>query len=50
MHLMSVVALSALALDWTHVRTKDSNRIKIFATIYPSDGCVLEMKKRQVGA
>ncbi|TPX32875.1 hypothetical protein SmJEL517_g04074 [Synchytrium microbalum] len=45
-HMTSVMALAASCLNWEHVTTPDSNRIKIFATTYPMDGCLLRVTPR----
>jgi len=46
LHLMGVVAQASMQLDWVHHRTKDSDNISIFATIYPSDGCIMSFTPR----
>ncbi|KAI8082634.1 cytochrome P450 [Gilbertella persicaria] len=50
MHLMAVIAESALKLEWTHTRTDKSDDISIFATIYPQDGCIMSFRPKQVSA
>ncbi|CAM0141436.1 RNA polymerase C-22 sterol desaturase [Umbelopsis sp. WA50703] len=46
LHLIGIVAQASMQLDWVHHRTKDSDNISIFATIYPSDGCIMSFTPR----
>ncbi|KAG0174256.1 RNA polymerase C-22 sterol desaturase [Apophysomyces sp. BC1015] len=46
MHLMSTIAQACVQLDWTHHRTDKSDHISLFATTYPTDGCLLSFRPR----
>ncbi|KAF7730132.1 RNA polymerase C-22 sterol desaturase [Apophysomyces ossiformis] len=47
MHLMSTIAQACLQLDWIHHRTDKSDHISLFATTYPTDGCLLSFSPRK---
>ncbi|KAK9897780.1 cytochrome P450 [Cystobasidium minutum MCA 4210] len=42
MHIAAVIGSAALRLDWRHERTPKSDEIKIIATIFPEDDCLLQ--------
>lgn len=42
MHIAAVIGSAALRLDWRHQRTNESDEIKIIATIFPKDDCLLQ--------
>ncbi|CAO3669228.1 unnamed protein product [Umbelopsis ramanniana] len=46
LHLIGIIAQASMQLDWVHHRTKDSDKISIFATIYPVDGCIMSFTPR----
>lgn len=48
MHLAAMIGKASLQLDWTHEITPDSEKIKVFATIFPQDDCLLKFSPRQV--
>ncbi|ROV92063.1 hypothetical protein VPNG_09829 [Cytospora leucostoma] len=41
-----MIGKAALELDWEHHATEKSEEIKVFATLFPMDGCQLVFKKR----
>ncbi|SPO00303.1 cytochrome P450 CYP4/CYP19/CYP26 subfamilies [Cephalotrichum gorgonifer] len=41
-----MIGKAALELDWEHHATERSEEIKVFATLFPMDGCPLVFKKR----
>ncbi|KAF3937305.1 hypothetical protein ABW19_dt0201976 [Dactylella cylindrospora] len=45
-NLMFMAAKAAIHLDWTHFPTPDSEKIKVFATIFPEDDCHLVFTPR----
>ncbi|KAL4893010.1 cytochrome P450 [Aspergillus ambiguus] len=42
----AMIGKAALELDWTHHATARSEEIRVFATLFPMDGCQLVFKKR----
>ncbi|RUS21088.1 cytochrome P450 [Endogone sp. FLAS-F59071] len=44
--IMSLIAQASIKLNWEHVTTKDSEKITIFATTYPTDACTLKVTPR----
>lgn len=42
MHIAAVIGSAALSLNWRHERTDKSDEIKIIATIFPEDDCLLQ--------
>ncbi|KAJ5902828.1 cytochrome p450 61 [Penicillium taxi] len=42
----AMIGKAALELDWTHYATETSEDIRVFATLFPMDGCPLVFKKR----
>ncbi|KAK9380563.1 cytochrome P450 [Kockiozyma suomiensis] len=50
MNFISMIGKAALTMDWTHVITEKSEEIKVFATIFPEDNCILQFKKREIAA
>lgn len=45
-NLMALIGNASLALDWRHEVTDLSEEIKVFATIFPMDDCLLSFGKR----
>ncbi|KAF8457560.1 cytochrome P450 sterol C-22 desaturase [Kalaharituber pfeilii] len=43
---MSMISLASLMMDWEHHVTPKSEEIKVFATIFPMDDCLLTFKGR----
>ncbi|PRT55203.1 hypothetical protein B9G98_02823 [Wickerhamiella sorbophila] len=48
LHLTAMMGKAALHYDWKHTVTPKSEVIRVFATIFPDDDCILEFKKREV--
>ncbi|KAH8705338.1 cytochrome P450 61 [Talaromyces proteolyticus] len=46
MNLMAMIGKASLALDWEHHTTPESEDIKVFATIFPKDDCLLTFRRR----
>lgn len=46
MNLMALISLASLKLDWRHQVTEKSEMIKIFATVFPGDDCLLAFQRR----
>ncbi|KAI9754833.1 MAG: RNA polymerase C-22 sterol desaturase [Lichina confinis] len=46
LHLMGMIGKAALHLDWVHHPTAVSEKIKVFATIFPQDDCLLVFSPR----
>lgn len=46
MNLMALVGKASLHLDWTHSPTPLSEKVKVFATIFPQDDCFLTFQPR----
>nr|BAC01140.1 sterol C-22 desaturase [Symbiotaphrina buchneri]BAC01142.1 sterol C-22 desaturase [Symbiotaphrina buchneri] len=46
LNLMAMIGKASLHLDWTHTVTPDSEKIKVFATIFPQDDCLLTFSPR----
>ncbi|KAK4191612.1 cytochrome P450 61 [Podospora australis] len=42
-----MIGKAALELDWTHHATPKSEEIRVFATLFPMDGCQLVFRKRE---
>ncbi|KAJ5122679.1 Cytochrome P450 61 [Penicillium atrosanguineum] len=42
----AMIGKAALELDWEHHATPQSEEIRVFATLFPMDGCQLVFKKR----
>ncbi|KAJ5575334.1 hypothetical protein N7450_009233, partial [Penicillium hetheringtonii] len=42
-----MIGKAALELDWKHYPTEKSEEIKVFATLFPMDGCQLVFTKRK---
>lgn len=47
MNLVSLFGKAALFYDWKHTITPLSEEIRVFATIFPEDDCILEFTKRE---
>ena len=41
-----MIGKAAMELDWKHYETELSEEIKVFATLFPMDGCPLVFTKR----
>ncbi|TDZ35077.1 Cytochrome P450 61 [Colletotrichum trifolii] len=41
-----MIGKAALELDWEHIATERSEKIWVFATLFPMDGCPLVFRKR----
>jgi C-22 sterol desaturase len=50
MHIAAVIGSAALSLDWRHEITDQSEEIKIIATIFPQDECLLQFTPVDVTA
>ncbi|OZJ05367.1 hypothetical protein BZG36_01546 [Bifiguratus adelaidae] len=46
MHIMGIIAQASVMMDWEHIRTPKSDKITIFATIYPQDGAIMKFRPR----
>jgi C-22 sterol desaturase len=47
MNLIAMLGMASMKLDWRHQVTELSEEIKIFATIFPKDDCLLSFTKRE---
>ncbi|KAI0344071.1 cytochrome P450 [Trametopsis cervina] len=47
MNIGLVLADAAVMMNWEHVVTPQSEKVKIIATIFPQDGCLLKFTPRQ---
>ncbi|ODQ67642.1 cytochrome P450 [Nadsonia fulvescens var. elongata DSM 6958] len=50
MHFMTMIGKASLELEWSHTITDLSEKIKVFATIFPQDDCILQFKRRDLHA
>lgn len=50
MHIAAVIGSAALSLNWRHEVTDKSDKIKIIATIFPEDDCLLQFTPAEVSA
>jgi C-22 sterol desaturase len=46
LNLTGMMGKAALLYDWKHTVTPKSEQIRVFATIFPDDDCILEFSKR----
>lgn len=46
MNLIGMIGRAALFYDWTHTVTDKSETIRVFATIFPDDDCILQFRER----
>ncbi|KAF8525206.1 cytochrome P450 sterol C22-desaturase [Hysterangium stoloniferum] len=46
MHMACVLGTASVLMDWEHVRTVESDKVQIIATLFPKDGCVLKFRPR----
>ncbi|CAN6674500.1 C-22 sterol desaturase Erg5p [Trichomonascus vanleenenianus] len=46
MNLISMMGKAALLYDWKHTVTEKSEDIRVFATIFPDDDCILQFRRR----
>ncbi|KAJ5498028.1 hypothetical protein LT330_002707 [Penicillium expansum] len=44
--LMSMIGKASMVMDWEHTPTPESEDIKVFATIFPQDDCLLTFRPR----
>ena len=47
LNLMAMIGKASMELNWIHYPTSLSEKIKVFATIFPMDDCLLTFTKRQ---
>ncbi|OBZ78933.1 hypothetical protein A0H81_00323 [Grifola frondosa] len=47
MNIALVLADAAVLMDWEHVRTEESEKVQIIATLFPQDGCLMKFTPRQ---
>ncbi|KAH9927478.1 cytochrome P450 sterol C22-desaturase [Epithele typhae] len=47
MNTMIVLADAAMLLDFEHIRTPESDKVQIIATLFPQDGCLMKLRPRQ---
>ncbi|KAI9512322.1 cytochrome P450 sterol C22-desaturase [Russula earlei] len=47
MNIALVLALASELTEWEHVRTPRSDKVRIIATIFPQDGCLLKFTPRR---
>jgi len=50
MLLVAMIGKASMVLDWKHQITPKSEEIKVFATIFPMDDCLLSFSKREIAA
>ena len=46
-NLMALIGKASMVLDWKHHPTPRSEEIKVFATIFPMDDCLLTFQRRE---
>lgn len=46
LHLTALFGKACLFYDWDHIKTPKSEVIRVFATIFPDDDCILKFNKR----
>jgi len=46
LHLVGLMGKACMLYDWKHTVTPKSEVIRVFATIFPDDDCILEFRKR----
>lgn len=46
LHLTAMMGKAAMLYDWNHTVTPKSEVIRVFATIFPDDDCILEFRSR----
>ncbi|KAA8648567.1 C-22 sterol desaturase erg5 [Aspergillus tanneri] len=46
LNLMAMIGKASLEMDWEHTPTPESEDIKVFATIFPQDDCLLSFRPR----
>lgn len=47
LNIMTLLAKASIKVKWSHDVTPESEKIKIFATIFPKDDCFLKFKRRE---
>lgn len=45
-NLAALMGTAALFYDWKHTITEKSEKIRVFATIFPDDDCILQFRRR----
>lgn len=50
MHMAAVLGTASVKMDWKHKLTPKSDDIKIIATIFPEDDCLLQFKQANLEA
>ncbi|KKK15874.1 hypothetical protein P175DRAFT_0501211 [Aspergillus ochraceoroseus IBT 24754] len=46
LNLMAMIGKASMEMDWEHTPTPESEEIKVFATIFPQDDCLLAFRPR----
>ena len=46
LNLMAMIGKASMMMDWKHDITAESEKIKVFATIFPQDDCRLTFSRR----
>ncbi|OJJ47717.1 hypothetical protein ASPZODRAFT_141288 [Penicilliopsis zonata CBS 506.65] len=46
LNLMAMIGKASMEMDWEHTATPESEDIKVFATIFPQDDCLLTFRPR----
>ncbi|PYI06291.1 cytochrome P450 [Aspergillus sclerotiicarbonarius CBS 121057] len=46
LNLMAMIGKASMEMDWEHTPTPESEDIKVFATIFPQDDCLLSFRPR----
>ncbi|RAH49078.1 C-22 sterol desaturase erg5 [Aspergillus brunneoviolaceus CBS 621.78] len=46
LNLMAMIGKASMEMDWEHTPTPESEEIKVFATIFPKDDCLLSFRPR----
>jgi len=49
LNLIALIGMASMHLNWKHKVTALSEEIKVFATIFPKDDCLLTFEKRNAG-
>ncbi|KAF9510802.1 hypothetical protein BS47DRAFT_1331527 [Hydnum rufescens UP504] len=46
MNMATALGVAAITMDWDHLRTPESDKVQVIATIFPKDGCLLKFTPR----
>jgi len=46
MNMAMAMGTAAILMDWDHLKTSDSEKTQLIATIFPKDGCLLKFTPR----